>query len=159
MKSLAPRRALTAIALAIAATLPLAGCSVLDNVVDGVVGEAQEQLDGVISETLGGAGISTDGELPTGYPAAEIPVVGEVQGGGSAPDSSGWVVVTTLSGADQFAVAQGELEAAGFVASGVNTDADGGFGTFTLEPYTVVLTVATDAEGATTGTYVVTVTK
>lgn len=158
MTSLAPRhRALAAIALAIAATLPLAGCSVLDNVVDGVVGEAQEQLDGVISDTLGGAGISTDGELPPGFPAEQIPVIGEVQGGGSAPASSGWVVVTTLSGADQFAIAQGELESAGFVASAVSTDADGGFGTFTLAPHTLVLTVATDAENVTTGTYVVTV--
>ena len=150
------------IAVALAASVTLAGCSAIDNVVggvvDGVVSEAQDQLDGVISDTLGGAGISTDGELPPGFPADAIPVVGEVQGGGSAPESSGWVVVSRLSGVDQFAVAQEELEAAGFVSSAVNTDENGGFGTFTLSPHTVVLTVAADTDGIVTATYVVTVT-
>jgi len=81
--------------------------------------------------------------------------VGEVQGGGAGPDSSGWVVVTTLTTHD-FAAAQAALEGAGYVASAVNSDADSGFGTFTLAPYTVVLTVATDTDGATTATYIVT---
>ena len=143
------------LALVLFAVPVLAGCSVAENVVNGVVSEAQNQAGDAISEALGGAGVSTDGELPTGFPSDEIPVVGEVQGGGSAPDSTGWVVLTTLT-ADDFASAQAALEGAGYVSSAVNSDADSGFGTFTLAPYTVVLTVATDTDGKTTATYVVT---
>jgi hypothetical protein len=143
------------LALLIFAVPALAGCSVAENMVNGVVSEAKNQAGDAVSEALGGAGVSTDGELPSGFPADQIPVVGEVQGGGSGPDSSGWVVVTTLT-ADDFASAQAALEGAGYVASAANGDADSGFGTFTLAPYTVVLTVATDADGTTTATYVVT---
>jgi len=143
------------IALLIFAMSVLAGCSVAENMVNGVVDEAKNQAGDAVSEALGGAGVSTDGELPAGFPADAIPVVGEVQGGGAGPDSSGWVVVTTLT-TDDFAAAQAALEGAGYVASAVNSDADSGFGTFTLAPYTVVLTVATDTDGATTATYIVT---
>ena len=143
------------LALLIFVTPALAGCSVAENVVGGVVDEAKNQAGDAISEALGGAAISTDGELPAGFPSDTIPVVGEVQGGGSAPDSTGWVVNTVLT-SDDFASAQAALEGAGYVASAVNSDADSGFGTFTLAPYTVVLTVATDGDGATTAIYVVT---
>jgi len=143
------------LALLIFVAPALAGCSVAENMVNGVVSEAQNQAGDAISEALGGAGVSTDGELPTGFPSDQIPVVGEVQGGGSAPDSTGWVVLTTLTD-DDFASAQAALEGAGYVSSAVNSDADSGFGTFTLAPYTVVLTVATDTDGTTTATYVVT---
>jgi len=143
------------LALVLFAFPMLAGCSVAENMVNGVVSEAQNQAGDAISEALGGAGVTTDGQLPSGFPSDAIPVVGEVQGGGSGPDSSGWVVVTTL-GSDDFASAQAALEGAGYVSSAVNSDADSGFGTFTLAPYTVVLTVNTDADGATTATYVVT---
>jgi hypothetical protein len=143
------------LALVLFAMPVLAGCSVAENMVNGVVSEAQNQAGDAISEALGGAGVTTDGEMPSGFPSDAIPVVGEVQGGGSGPDSSGWVVVTTL-GADDFAAAQAALEGAGYVSSAVNSDADSGFGSFTLAPYTVVLTVNTDADGVTTATYVVT---
>jgi len=127
---------------------------VAENVVNGVVNEAQNQAGDAISEALGGAGISTDGQLPNGFPSDQIPVVGEVQGGGSAPDGAGWVVRSTL-GSDDFAAAQAALEGAGFVASAVDSDADSGFGNFALAPYSVVLTVATDG-GVRTATYIVT---
>ena len=143
------------LALLVFAAPALAGCSVAENMVNGVVSEAQNQAGDAISEALGGAGVSTDGELPTGFPSDEIPVVGEVQGGGSGPDSSGWVVITTLS-TDDFASAQAALEGAGYVSSAVNSGADSGFGNFVLDPYTVVLTVSTDNDGTTTATYVVT---
>ena len=143
------------IALLIAVAPVLVGCSAAENMVNGVVDEAQNQAGDAISEALGGAGVTTDGQLPSGFPSDAIPVVGEVQGGGSGPDSSGWVVDTTL-GSDDFASAQAALEGVGYVSSAVNSDADSGFGTFTLAPYTVVLTVNTDADGATTATYVVT---
>ena len=148
------------IALLIAVTPVLVGCSAAENVVNGVVDEAQNQAGDAISEALGGAGISTDGEIPNGFPSDEIPVVGEVLGGGSAPDASGWVVRTTLAEAgasgEDFVSAQAALEAAGFASSAVNADADSGFGTFTLAPYSVVLTVATDSDGVMTATYMVT---
>jgi hypothetical protein len=145
-----------AIVFALAAAPALAGCSAAENVVSGVVGEAGSALEDSISEQLGGAGVSTDGELPTGFPTDAIPVVGEVQGGGSAPDSAGWVVRTVLSGGDDFATAQSALEEAGYTASAVDFDADSGFGNFTLAPYTVVLTVSTGADEVMTATYVVT---
>jgi hypothetical protein len=134
----------------------LAGCSVAENVVGGVVDEAGKQLEDSVSEQLGGAGVSTDGELPTGFPEDAVPVVGEVQGGGNAPGATGWVVRTTLTGDEQFSTAQEGLEAAGYAPSAVNSDANSGFGTFTLAPYTVVLTVDTDNGGVTSATYLVT---
>ena len=143
------------IALLIAVTPVLVGCSAAENMVNGVVDEAQSQAGDAISEALGGAGISSDGELPGGFPSDAVPLVGEVQGGGSAPDASGWVVRTILVG-DDFASAQAALEGAGYESSAVNADADSGFGTFTLAPYSVLLTVATDADGEMTATYVVT---
>ncbi|MCU1423900.1 MAG: putative secreted protein [Microbacteriaceae bacterium] len=146
----------TAIVIAILATPLLAGCSVAENVVGGVVDEAGSQLEESISDQLGGAGVSTDGELPDGFPAEAIPLVGEVQGGGSAPDSAGWVVRTVLGADERFPAAQAALDEAGYASSAVDSDSDSGFGTFTLEPYTVVLTVATDADGVVSATYIVT---
>ena len=143
------------IAAAIALAPALVGCSVAENIVGGVVDEAKNQAGDAVSDALGGAGISTDGELPTGFPGDAVPLVGEVQGGGSGPDASGWVVRTTLV-ADDFASAQAALESAGYVSSAVNSDADSGFGTFTLAPYSVVLTTTTDGDGVVTATYVVT---
>jgi hypothetical protein len=134
----------------------LAGCGVAENIVGGVVNEAQQRAEDAASEVLGGAGITSDGELPSGFPA-EVPLVGAVQGGGSAPGGTDWVVLTQ-PGADGFTAAQAALEAVGFVGSAVDSDTDSGFGTFTLAPYTVVLTVATNADGVATATYVVTVT-
>jgi len=145
-----------AIAIALMLTPAIAGCSIAENIVGGVVGEAQGQLDDIVSETLGGAGISTDGELPPGFPTEQVPVTGTIEGGGAGPDSSGWVVRTTLTGDEQFTTAQTALEDAGYVGTAVNSDADSGFGTFTLDTLTVVLTVATDADGVMTATYVVT---
>jgi hypothetical protein len=146
------------LALLVAVAPVLVGCSAAENVVNGVVDEAQSQAGDALSEALGGAGISTNGELPPGFPEDVVPLVGEVQGGGSGPDGTGWAVRTILT-SDDFASAQAALEAAGFVGSAVDADADSGFGTFTLAPHTVVLTVATDADGEMTATYVVTVTE
>ena len=145
-----------AIAIALMLTPAIAGCSVAENLVGGVVDEAQGQFDDLVSDTLGGAGISTDGELPTGFPAEDVPLAGTIEGGGTGPDSSGWVVRTTLTGDEQFTTAQTALEDAGYVGTAVNSDADSGFGSFALAPYTVVLTVATDSNGVMTATYVVT---
>jgi hypothetical protein len=148
-----------AIALLLAVSPVLVGCSAAENVVGGVVDEATQQagdaLGDAASDALGGAGISTDGELPSGFPTA-VPLVGVVQGGGAGPDASGWVVRTTLGEGETFVTAQSALEGAGYTSSAVNADADSGFGSFTLAPYTVTLTVATDPDGVTTSTYIVT---
>ncbi|MBB5842442.1 hypothetical protein HD599_000765 [Conyzicola lurida] len=151
-------RSTLVIALTVVVAPALVGCSVAENIVGGVVSEAQNQAGDAISEALGGAGVTTDGELPSGFPADAIPVVGTVQGGGAAPDGAGWVVISTLGADEDFAAAQAALEGAGFVSSAVNSDADSGFGNFALAPYGVVLTVATDTDDVTTATYVVSAT-
>ncbi|MCU1544855.1 MAG: putative secreted protein [Microbacteriaceae bacterium] len=150
-----------ALALLLAVSPVLVGCSAAENIVGGVVDEAKSQaadaLGDAVSDALGGAGISTDGELPPGFPAAAVPLVGTVQGGGAGPDASGWVVRTRLAAGESFATAQAALEAAGFASSAVNADADSGFGSFALAPYTVALTVAADSGGIATATYIVTI--
>jgi len=155
MTTLSRRARVSVLTIALLALPALTGCSVAENMVGGVVSEAQGQLDDAVSDALGGAGITTDGELPSGFPTEEIPLAGEVLGGGSAPEGAGWVVRTELAAGDDFATAQAALEDAGYESSAVNSDTDSGFGTFTLTPYTVVLTVATDAD-VMTATYVVT---
>ena len=123
--------------------------------VDGAVDSAKSQFDDAVSDALGGAGISTDGELPDGFPVDDVPLVGTVEGGGAGPDSAGWVARTTLGDGETFETAAGELEGAGFTGSAVDSDADSGFGNYSGSKYTVLLTVNT-ADGVATATYVVT---
>lgn len=144
---------------ALAGALALGGCSVVDNVVDGAVQGAQEQIetgiDDAIGEALGGAGISRNGELPPNFPT-DVPVIdAELIGGGSAPGSGGWAVQYTLSDIGQFADAAQLLKDAGYRATSESSDATSGFGTYTNDAYTVVLT-ATEEPGAPTLYYVVT---
>lgn len=144
----------------IAASVALAGCSVVDNVVDGVVDEGsrqvQEGLNEALGEALGGAGISQNGELPPGFPSDAVPTIdGTLIGGGSGPNGSGWAVQYTLESADQYDAAAQLLTDAGYTASVSNGDATSGFGQFTGNGYSVVLTVATEGSTA-TATYVVT---
>ncbi|NRD27139.1 hypothetical protein [Frigoribacterium sp. VKM Ac-2836] len=160
-------RSAAAVALALGLVTGLTACgegSPVDNIVGGAVDSGIESLKGTAlkavedaaGEALNGAGITTDGTLPSSFPA-EVPLVtGTTRGGGAGPDGTGWVAQVAVSGADQFAVAQQQLEAAGFTASGVDTDADSGFGTFTGATYRVVLTVSTDSAGQSIATYVVT---
>ena len=163
--SLARSAATLALAAGLVAGLTACGeGSPVDNIVGGAVdsgiedlkGTAQKAVEDAAGEALNGAGITTDGTLPASFPA-EVPLVpGTTRGGGAGPDGTGWVAQITVSGADQFAVAQQQLEAAGYTASGVDTDAESGFGTFTGAAYRVVLTVSTDSEGQAIATYVVT---
>ena len=149
----------------LAGMLALTGCTgtPLDNVIEGVVGEGAEQLgeqleggvEGIIGDVLGGVEITSDGQLPDGFPADAVPVTGTVLGGGSGPNGAGWVARTQLGSAAELEQASATLEGAGFTASGVNSDANSGFGTFTSADYTVVLVVATES-GQATATYVVT---
>ncbi len=149
----------------VAGALALTGCTgtPLDNVIEGIVGEGAEQLgdqvqggvEGLVEDALGGTAISSDGELPDGFPADAVPVTGTVLGGGSGPNGTGWVVRTQLGSATEFEQARTALEGAGYTASAVNSDAESGFGTFTSADYTVVLVVATES-GQANATYVVT---
>jgi hypothetical protein len=160
-------RSAATLALAAGLVAGLTACSEgspVDNIVGGAVdsgledlkGTAQKAVEDAAGEALNGAGITTDGTLPASFPA-EVPLVpGTTRGGGAGPDGTGWVAQIAVSGADQFTVARQQLEAAGFAASGVDTDAESGFGTFTGAAYRVVLTVSTDSEGQAIATYVVT---
>jgi hypothetical protein len=141
---------------ALAGSLALAGCSVVDNAVQGAVDGAQEQIDqaveDAISEALGGAGISRNGEVPPGFPTDAVPMIdGEIVGGGSAPEGGGWAVQLTVEGEGAFSAAATLLQDGGYGADIQNSDATSGFGTFTSETYRVVLT-----QDGTTVTYVVT---
>ncbi len=143
-------------ALLLGGMTTLAGCSVADNVVGGVVDEVRGGVDDAVTDVLGGAGVSTDGNVPNGFPTDAVPLTGTVAGGGAGTDATGWVVRTTLANAGEFAAAQTALEGAGFEGSAVNADETSGFGTFTSDRYTVILTVTTGSDDVVTATYVVT---
>jgi hypothetical protein len=144
---------------ALAGALALTGCTgtPLDSVIEGLVGQGTEQLqggvEGLVEDALGGTAISSDGQLPDGFPADAVPVTGTVLGGGSGPNGTGWAARTQLGSAAEFENARAALEAAGFTASAMN--AESGFGTFTSADYTVVLVVA-GASSDVTATYIVT---
>ncbi|WP_423923154.1 hypothetical protein ACPEEZ_04275 [Frigoribacterium sp. 2-23] len=158
-------RAIASLTLAVGLVGGLAACSegspvdnIVSGAVDGLTSTAKQAVDDAVGDALGGAGITTDGSLPEGFPSADVPLVdGTVRGGGAGPNGSGWVAQLTVSGADRFADAQAALEGAGYTAAGVDSDADSAFGTFTGATYRVVLTFSTQAsDGAVIATYVVT---
>lgn len=160
----ARRLAAAALALGLLAGTP--ACSTgtpLDNVVEGLVqqgvdqlvGGIDDQIRGLVDDVLGGVELTADGTVPSSFPT-EIPLTGEVLGGGAGPQGSGWVVRTRLDGATGFPEAAAALEAAGFAPSGVSIDAASGYGAYTSDAFRVDLSVATDADGVVTATYVVT---
>lgn len=132
--------------------------NVVGSAVDGLRGEAERVLGDAVGDVLGGAAVSTDGTLPASFPSAEVPLApGAVRGGGAAPEGAGWVAQVRVDAGTTFASAQEQLEAAGYAASGVDADADSGFGTFAGPTHRVVLTFSTEASsGAVLATYVVT---
>lgn len=153
-------------ALVLALVAGTAGCSTgtpLDNIVDGLVQQGVDQVTsgldesirGLVGDVLGGVELTTDGQLPSSFPA-DVPLTGQVSGGGAGPEGSGWVVRTELDAGLTFSDASAALETAGFTASGVSSDATSGYGAFTGPTSRVDLSVATDADGVTTATYVVT---
>ena len=160
------RRTAAGAALALALVSATAGCSTgtpLDNIVEGLVQQGVEQIGGGIDESirglvgdvLGGVELTTDGQLPSTFPA-EVVLTGQVLGGGAGPEGSGWVARTEMEGGLGFEDAAAALESAGFTPSGVASDAAGGYGAYTSATHRVDLSVATDADGVTTATYVVT---
>jgi len=164
--SIRPRTHFAAIALAGALAVGATGCSTgtpLDNIVEGLVEQGvdqisagiDEQIRGLVDDVLGGVEITTDGTVPASFPS-DVPLTGEVLGGGAGPEGSAWVVRTLLEGGLGFDDAAAALESAGFDPSGVSSDAASGYGAFTSEAFRVDLSVATDGEGVVTATYVVT---
>ena len=161
-----PRRVVAAAAVTFALIAGTSACSTgtpLDNIVEGLVQQGVDQLVGGIDEqvrdlvgdVLGGVELTGDGQVPASFPT-EIALTGDVLGGGAGPDGTGWVVRTQLASGLGFGEAAAALEQAGFAASGVSTDAEGGYGAYTGDAYRVDLSVATDGAGVVTATYVVT---
>lgn len=160
------RRPLAVAALSLVLVTGTSACSTgtpLDNIVEGLVqqgvdqliGGVDEQIRGLVDDVLGGVELTADGTVPSSFPA-DVPLTGDVLGGGAGPQGSGWVVRTRLDGDLAFADAAATLEGAGFTPSGVSSDAGSGYGAFTSDAYRVDLSVATDADGVMTATYVVT---
>lgn len=156
-------RVTSAALLSVGLVLPLAACSggggLVDNVVEGIIGDQIDQFsEGVqdqLRDALGGVDFTTDGSLPEGFPA-DVPLVSDdIVRGGSAADGTGWAAQVRVADASAFADAQAQLEAAGYTASGVSADSNAGFGVFTSSQYRVVLTVAEDGD-AVVATYIVT---
>lgn len=159
-------RTLAAGVLSLAFVAGTTACSTgtpLDNIVEGLVqqgvdqlvGGIDEQIRGLVDDVLGGVQLTADGTVPSSFPA-EIPLTGEVLGGGAGPQGSGWVVRTRLEGGLGFVDAAAKLESAGFAPSGVSSDAGSGYGAYTGTAYRVDLSVATEPDGVVTATYVVT---
>jgi hypothetical protein len=150
IRSTVGRRLLVGVA-AVALAGGLVGCSgsPIDNIVGGAV-------DRAIEEAVGGdVDISTDGQIPEGFPETVPLVDGDVVGG-AAGGAAGWTVVIRPDSVDRFADAKSALEGAGFTATASNSDATSGFGSFTGTDYNVQLTFSSDTDGIVTAIYVVT---
>ncbi|GGK98316.1 hypothetical protein GCM10009769_15700 [Curtobacterium luteum] len=113
-------------------------------------------IDGALDTALKGAKVTSDGQLPDGFPTADVPLVdGTVLGGGAGPDGSGWVAQVRVGSVDGFQAAADALTGAGYTESVQRADSTSAFGLFRSDGYRVVLTVAkTDAGVA--ATYIVT---
>jgi hypothetical protein len=173
-------RSLVALAATAAVVGTLAGCSAADvkqatDLGSSVAGQVSSGLkdvsggavqkglanvaggiDGAIQSALKGANVTSDGQLPSGYPTAAVPVVdGTVLGGGAGPNGSGWVVQVRVASLAEFATAQQQLAAKGFTNGTSRTDATSAFGLFTSTDYRVVLTFTKNGDGV-TATYIVT---
>lgn len=143
------------------------GSSVVSSVsegVEGIDGAAIQQgmanvaggIDGALDTALKGAHVTSDGQVPDGFPSSSVPLVdGTVLGGGSGPAGSGWVVQVRTASVDDFAAAAGQLADAGFTKSAERADTSSAFGIFRSDDHRVVLTFSA-ADGGATATYIVT---
>ncbi|MCU1635476.1 MAG: hypothetical protein JWQ68_715 [Cryobacterium sp.] len=150
-------------ATSVSLTVGLTACSaqsLTENIVGAAVEEGKKALsdtaENLIEDLAAGTSISTDGELPAGFPVDDVPLgEGTVLGGGAGPNSSGWIVNVSLPSVESFEAASTTLTDAGYTAAGVSSDSTSAFGTFTNSTYRVVLTVTTGGDGAVTANYVV----
>lgn len=154
------RRGLAA-GLVLVPGLVLTGCSAVGDAVRHAAREGAEQVrhsvEDVVGDTLGKVQVSTDGAVPPSFPRDAVPFAeGKLLGGGAAPEGAGWVAqVAVPDVANGFADARARLEAAGYTAdSDVAGDDTSGYGRFTTDAYTVIVTVSADL-GSPVATYVV----
>lgn len=145
---------------ALCAGLVLSGCSQVGEVVREAAHESAEQvrhgIEDAVADTLGKVQVSTDGRVPDSFPAGAVPFAeGELLGGGAAPEDAGWVAqVAVADVAMGFDDARARLEDAGYAASEVASDERRGYGRFTSDAFTVVVTASADL-GSPVVTYVV----
>jgi len=113
-------------------------------------------IDGALDSALRGADVTTDGQVPTGFPTAAVPLVdGTVLGGGAGPNGSGWVVQLRAGSVDDFTAARQQLSAAGFDDGTTRVGSSSAFGLFRSDDYRVVLTFS-ERKDSVTATYIVT---
>jgi hypothetical protein len=113
-------------------------------------------IDGALDTALEGAKVTSDGELPDGFPTASVPLVdGTVLGGGAGPDGSGWVAQIRVHSVAEFDTAAAQLGTSGFTESAKRSDASSAFGLFRSDDHRVVLTFSKGDDGV-TATYIVT---
>jgi hypothetical protein len=138
----------------------LAGCSQVGEAVRDAAQEGAEQVrhgvEDVVGDTLGKVQVSNDGHVPDSFPSDAVPFAeGELLGGGAAPEDAGWVAqVQVPDVAGGFTDARTRLEAAGYASSEVAADDARGYGRFTTDALTVIVTVSADL-GSPVATYVV----
>ena len=135
-----------ALAIALAVTPALSGCSVIKGVIE-------QQTGGSVD--LGGKSIPKD------FPTADVPLVdGEVIYGAGIKSSDGQVWNVTIKVADisAFDTIKSKLEGAGFTATdGVSgTTSDGSTGVFQSDKYGVVVVVTKDPKEGAVANYTVT---
>ncbi|RIJ51120.1 hypothetical protein DZG00_10110 [Clavibacter lycopersici] len=153
------RRGLAA-GLVLVPALVITGCSQVGDVVRDAAQEGAKQVrhsvEDVVGDTLGKVQVSTDGHIPDSFPADAVPFPeGKLLGGGAAPDGAGWVAQVAVPEVEGgFADARTRLEAAGYASSEIASDAQSGYGRFTTDAYTVIVTVSADP-GSPVATYVV----
>ncbi|MBM7026065.1 hypothetical protein JS515_09845 [Clavibacter sp. DM3] len=153
------RRGLAA-GLVLVGGLALTGCSQVGEAVRDAAHEGAEQVrhgvEDVVGDTLGKVQVSNDGHVPDSFPSDAVPFPeGQLLGGGAAPEDAGWVAqVRVPDVAGGFADARARLEAAGYASSEVASDDASGYGRFTTDALTVIVTVSADL-GSPIATYVV----
>lgn len=145
---------------ALGSGLGLTGCSQVGDVVRDAAHEGAKQVrhsvEDVIGDTLGKVQVSTDGHVPDTFPSDAVPFAeGKLLGGGAAPEGAGWVAQVAVPDVESgFADVRARLEAAGYASSEVTSDAQSGYGRFTTDAYSVIVTVSADL-GSPVATYVV----
>ncbi|PZF11510.1 hypothetical protein DEJ25_10680 [Curtobacterium sp. MCPF17_011] len=151
--------------LAQATDLGSSVASSVSETVHGIDGAAIQQgmakvaggIDGALDTALKGTKVTSDGQVPAGFPSSSVPLVdGTVLGGGAGPADSGWVVQVRVSSVDDFARAAQQLADAGFTKSAERADSSSAFGLFRSDDHRVVVTFSTDSGGGATATYIVT---
>lgn len=122
----------------------LAGCSVIENFLPG----------GSIPD-----GVVPSASVPDDFPKDDVPLIeGDVVLGISIPGENGdtaWNVTIKVTGAEAFDTITTELTDAGFSYQELGSNNEGTSGSFTKDPYTVIVVVA-QSDGDWNANYTVT---